>query len=466
MADVNGSKRRTATALGIAAGGAATAAGIGLTLPFWVDQINQLRRARTQATKIAPEVVKELDQQIAIASGKIAELGGDVSALAPESAGANFVQPTNATVEENKPIKAPATESARPSSLVSEPKTTLSPGEITKNSEIDFPKADLGRRQIRSSGSRSLGVGDVGELRGTMDLGQEFKLAGRQAAIRTGAKLLGAAAIPLGVMAELEGKPLNAGEQDMIALTQHLQTLPEFNKANAQERRIMLDAAWTKFQEEARAHQEAARGQQDTQNLQDQSGFSQTNTGYVPSQGTIPPDQTQLAQQLSPHDPAQTPPQSGQQTPGLVAPPPSNHYNTTASGDGKIFEDEWPKTPGNSPAQSAAPSQPGMMGGAATGGEAQIHRPPGALSGPTQSSQQGQGLVPHPQGGGTYADTKQSTDTSPQEWNQLLSLMKSKNIQGFNWSGRAFLADDKMPSGYRVIFDREVAKHETPGTKR
>jgi hypothetical protein len=127
-------------------------------------------------------------------------------------------------------------------------------------------------------------------------------------------------------------------------------------------------------------------------------------------------------------------------------------------------------------AQAAALGQ-GQGGGLASPPGAAPSTPPAQ---PTPEPQHAQAMpptqmaapapAPHSNGrglaapkGDSYADTKRSTDTTKEEWNHMFDLMKSKDIQGFNWGGYAFERDEKMPSGYRAIFDRGVANNKPEG---
>lgn len=66
-------------------------------------------------------------------------------------------------------------------------------------------------------------------------------------------------------------------------------------------------------------------------------------------------------------------------------------------------------------------------------------------------------------GGQSYAQTKQSVDTTGAEWRDMFKLMREKNIKGFNWAGHSFRRDDTKPSGYASYFDRGVAKNSPEG---
>lgn len=448
-------------------------------IDFWVDQLNQLRRAKA-ASLPGDEIIAELDKQITATMKQIEDLGGDLSALSPEKAGANFVEPTNVTVEEVKPKAA----SAAPEGT-SRTTAQLSRGEVAKTSGVALPEPDLGRRQIRASGSRSLGVGAVGDLAGTMDLEGTADDLARSAGFRTAAKGLGVLALPIGIMSELEGKPLgDPNEPAYIAIARAVSELPAFKTASLEERSQMMIAATNSARDmmakvvaerlaNAQApqapvgglrNQTAARpyvaGGEVPPEIQEEADRQVPPQPQGPQSGPMPAQPQPTPQAATPPQTAQTtsaaptpqeaPPQSpqgvaaqvglapDQQDPNAPAPqgvaaPPANdqHYQTNASGDGRIFEDEWPQTPGQRPQPTAA-----------------------------------QGVAAPPQQDRNYAQTKQSPDMDKQEWADLLGRMKQKGIKGFNFGGYAFHADDDMPSGYRVIYDRGVAKNRPEGVDR
>lgn len=65
--------------------------------------------------------------------------------------------------------------------------------------------------------------------------------------------------------------------------------------------------------------------------------------------------------------------------------------------------------------------------------------------------------------GASYAETKDSSNMTQDEWASFLRMMRERNIQGFNFGGYAFAMDDTMPSGYRVVLDTGRARNPPVG---
>ena len=59
-----------------------------------------------------------------------------------------------------------------------------------------------------------------------------------------------------------------------------------------------------------------------------------------------------------------------------------------------------------------------------------------------------------------------SINMSQDELTGFLRKMHSMGIKGFNFGGRAFLADNDMPSGYRVIHDENVSIDNLPDSMK